>query len=67
MSSAEKVEDYIFKLKFIKEEEKLHALEGGPWHHKGDAFIVTHYDGLSRPSEIRIMSIAFWLRLYDLP
>jgi hypothetical protein len=35
--------------------------------HKGDAFILSHYDGFSRPSEIHIIDIALWVRLYDLP
>jgi hypothetical protein len=64
---AEKVGDYLFKLEFHREEEKRRALEGGPWRHKGDVFILTHYDGLARPSEIRITTITLWIRFYDLP
>jgi hypothetical protein len=26
-----------------------------------------HYDGLLRPSEIKIHSLGFWVRFYDLP
>jgi hypothetical protein len=63
----EKEGDYIFKLELTTEEEKVKVLEGGPWRHKCDAFIPTHYDGLSRPLEIRITSMALWIRLYDLP
>jgi hypothetical protein len=64
---AEKVGNYLFKLEFRREEEKRRALEGGPWRHKGDAFILTHYDGLAQPLEIRITTIALWIRFYDLP
>jgi hypothetical protein len=64
---AEKVGDYLFKLEFSNEEEKRRVLEGGPWHHKGDAFILTHYDGFSQPYGISIISIALWIRFYDLP
>jgi hypothetical protein len=63
----EKLGDYIFKIEFTTEEEKLRIVEGGPWCHKGDAFIVVHYDGLMRPSEIRIQTIGLWVRQYDLP
>jgi hypothetical protein len=52
LALVEKVGDYVFKLEFTREEEKVRVLEGGPWQHKGDAFILTHYDGFSRPSEI---------------
>jgi hypothetical protein len=44
----------------------VHAIEGGPWRHKGDALLVAHYDGLLRPLKIRIQSIGLWVRLYDL-
>jgi hypothetical protein len=29
--------------------------------------LIAHYDGLLRPSEIRIHSIGMWVKLYDLP
>jgi hypothetical protein len=63
----EKLEDYSFKLEFNNNEEKQRVIEGVPWRHKGDALIVVHYDGLIRPSEVRIEAIALWIRLYDLP
>jgi hypothetical protein len=36
LTTVEKICDYIFKLEFDREEEKVRVLEGGPWHHKGD-------------------------------
>jgi agmatine/peptidylarginine deiminase len=50
LALVEKVGDYIFKLEFHKAKEKGRVLEGGPWRHKGDALIVTHYDGCTIPS-----------------
>jgi hypothetical protein len=67
LSLAEKVGYYMFKLEFEKSEEKIRVLEGGLWRHKGDALIVVHYDGCTRPSEVRISNIALWIRFYDLP
>jgi hypothetical protein len=67
MGQIEKLGDYSFKLEFHKEEEKMKAVEGGPWRHKGDTLIVVHYDGMTRPSEVCIDSIGLWVRLYDLP
>jgi hypothetical protein len=59
----------IEKLQFHKEEDKMKVMEGGggAWRHKGDALIVVHYDGMTRPSEVCIDSIGMWVRLYDLP
>jgi hypothetical protein len=67
LAVVEKLGDCIFKLEFSKEEEKTRVLKGGPWHHKGDALIVVHYDGLVRPSEVCITTIRLWVRFYDLP
>jgi hypothetical protein len=39
-------------MEFVKEEDKIRVLEGGPWRHKGNALIVMHYDSLVRPSKI---------------
>jgi hypothetical protein len=67
LAGVEKLGDYIFKVEFTREEEKVRVIEGGPWRHKGDALLIAHYDGLLRPSEIPIQSIGLWVRLYDLP
>jgi hypothetical protein len=63
----ENLEDCNFKLEFNNKEEKQRVLNRDPWRHKGDSLIVVHYDGLERPSKVRIESIALWVRLYDLP
>jgi hypothetical protein len=67
LATVEKIGDYIFKIEFVKEEDKVRVLDGGPWRHKGDALIVAHYDGLILSSENCIKSIGLWVRLYDLP
>jgi hypothetical protein len=65
--AVEKIEDYNFKLEFCTEEEKKRVIEGGPWRNNGDALIVVHYDGLARPTEVRIESLSMWIHLYDSP
>jgi hypothetical protein len=67
LAGVEKLGDYIFKVEFTREEEKVRVIEGGPWRHKGDALLIAHYASLLRPSEIPIQSIGLWVRLYDLP
>jgi hypothetical protein len=67
LGSVEKLGDYCFKLEFEKEEEKIRAIDGGLWRHRGGTLIVVHYVGLVRPSEVRIESIQLWVCLYDLP
>jgi hypothetical protein len=67
LAAVDKLGDYIFKVEFMKVEEKEREIGGGPWGHKGDAVIVVHYNGLAQPSEIKIHDIGLWVRLYDLP
>jgi hypothetical protein len=67
LTGVEKLGDYIFKVEFTREEEKVRVIEGGPWRHNGDALLIAQYAGLLRPSEIPIQSIGLWVRLYDLP
>jgi hypothetical protein len=66
LAAVVKLGDYCFRLEF-NEEEKIKAIEGGPWRHRGDALLVVHYVGFTRPSEIHIVSIALWARFLDLP
>jgi hypothetical protein len=66
-ATVEKLGDYCFKMEFIKEEEKRRVIDGGPWCHKGDALIIVNYDGLTRPSEVRIDAIGLWVRFLGLP
>jgi hypothetical protein len=66
MGQIEKIRDYNFKQEFQKE-DKMKVVEGGLWRHKGDAIIVVHYDGMTRPSAVCVDSIGLWVRLYDLP
>jgi hypothetical protein len=67
LAVVEKLGDYCFRIEFIREEEKKRVIEGGPLRHKGDALIMVHYDGLTRPSQVRIESIGIWVRFLDLP
>jgi hypothetical protein len=67
LAAVEKLGDYCFKIEFLRLKEKIRVLVGGPWRRKGDALLLVHYDGLTRPSEVMIETISLWVRLYDLP
>jgi hypothetical protein len=54
LAAIEKLGDFMYKIEFNHEEEKVRVIEGVPWRHKGDALLVAHCDGLLRASEIRI-------------
>ncbi|KAK3141904.1 hypothetical protein QOZ80_4BG0339680 [Eleusine coracana subsp. coracana] len=66
LAPVEKLADKVFLVSFASDEEKKRVVEGGPWRHKGDTLIVVAHDRLVRPSEVKIHSIALWVRFYDL-
>jgi hypothetical protein len=45
------------QLHLLTDDENARVLEEGFMETEGDGLIVAHYDGLIRPSEIRIQSI----------
>jgi hypothetical protein len=55
----------IFVLEFDLQQTFNFVLNGGPWRHKGAALIVVPYDGLTRPSDLKIEKINLWVQIYD--
>lgn len=64
---AREIEDNRFLVEFDSEGLWRKAIHGGPWKFKGDAVIFVPYDVIQRLSEVRIESIAIWIRIYDIP
>ncbi|TVU06554.1 hypothetical protein EJB05_49775, partial [Eragrostis curvula] len=64
---ARPLDDNLFLIEFGSSEERDFVCNGGPWIHKNDAVIMKAYDGLRRPSDVKIESIALWVRIYDIP
>ncbi|KAK3165511.1 hypothetical protein QOZ80_1AG0034070 [Eleusine coracana subsp. coracana] len=60
------LEQNRFLIEFDCERTFNFVTTGGPWRHKGEAFIVVPYDGVSRATEMSINSIALWVRIFDL-
>ncbi|TVU12837.1 hypothetical protein EJB05_46500, partial [Eragrostis curvula] len=56
-----------FVLEFDSKDLLDYVVNGGPWRHRLDAFIVVPYNGFTRPSEIVIESINLWVRVFDVP
>lgn len=63
---ARKLGDNRFLVEFDSESLWKKAVHGWPWKHNGDAVIFVAYDGLHRLSEVKIESIALWVRIYDI-
>ena len=39
----------------------------GPWNFRGDAVLLAPYDGITKPSTIKLESIDIWIQIYDVP
>lgn len=62
-----RLHDNRFLLEFQSAGDFRFATGGGPWIYQGDAFLITEYDGKSRPSDVKLNSLPVWVRIYDLP
>lgn len=62
-----RLHDNRFLLEFQFAGDFRFATGGGPWIYQGDAFLITEYDGKSRPSDVKLNSLPVWVRIYDLP
>ena len=39
----------------------------GPWHFRGDAVILKEYDGVTKPSNVKLDTIEIWIQIHDVP
>ena len=42
-------------------------MQDGPWNFRGDAVIITPYDGISKPSMVKLETIDIWIQIHDVP
>ncbi|TVU03343.1 hypothetical protein EJB05_51105, partial [Eragrostis curvula] len=66
-AKARALDDQRFMLYFEKKSVYDYVVNGGPWRHKGDAFIVVPYDGFTPPSKVSIEKVNLWIRIFNVP
>lgn len=42
-------------------------MQNGPWNIRGDAVIMTPYDGVTKPSLIKLDTLEIWIQIHDVP
>lgn len=42
-------------------------MQVGPWHFRGDAVILKPYDGVTKPSTIKLDTLEIWIQIHDVP
>ena len=40
-------------------------MQEGPWHFRGDAVIIKPYDGVTKPTTIKLDTIDIWIQIHD--
>ena len=40
-------------------------MEEGPWNFRGHAVIITPYDGVTQPSQVKLDTLDIWIQIHD--
>ncbi|KAL6659188.1 hypothetical protein ACP70R_003228 [Stipagrostis hirtigluma subsp. patula] len=43
------------------------VMEEGPWLFRGNAMLMSEYDGVVKPSMMELVDLPVWIQIYDLP
>lgn len=57
----------LFKFQFAHRTDKERVLQGALWWFDKKVLGLGEFDGAARPSDLRPVSMPFWVRIYDLP
>ncbi|XVF74725.1 hypothetical protein PTKIN_Ptkin13bG0134800 [Pterospermum kingtungense] len=61
------VEPQLFLFQFFHEVDVKRIMEGGPWSFDSHSLILHRLMPSDIPSNVPLFSVAFWVRIYDLP
>jgi hypothetical protein len=56
-----------FILEFSVEGDMRHAIRGGPWRYRGDAFLVTKLEVGVEPSLMQFITVPIWVQFHKIP
>lgn len=59
--------DNLFLLNFELDWDKIWVIEGRPWVFEEYLFLVEEFDGLIPPTQMEFETVAFWVRMHNLP
>ena len=61
------LEDNLYLVQFSYLGDWERVMQEGPWHFWGDAVILKEYDGVTKPSTVRLDTIEIWIQIHDVP
>ena len=61
------LENNLYTVQFSCLGDWERVMNEGPWNFRGDAVILVPYDGISKPSTIRLDTLNIWVQIHDVP
>ena len=61
------LEENLYLIQFTCLGDLERVMNEGPWNFRGDAVILLPYDGISKPSTVKLETIDIWIQIHDLP
>nr|XP_020190890.1 uncharacterized protein LOC109776643 [Aegilops tauschii subsp. strangulata] len=61
------LEENLYTIQFSCLGDWERVMQEGPWHFRGDAVILKEYDGVTKPSNVKLDTIEIWIQIHDVP
>ena len=61
------LEDNLYTVKFSCLGDWKRVMQDGPWNFRGDVVLIMLYDGVTKPSTIKLETIDIWIQIHDVP
>ena len=61
------LEDNLYIVKFLCLGDWERVMHDAPWNFRGDAVLIMPYDGVTKPSTIKLETIDIWIQIHDVP
>ena len=61
------LEENLYTIQFSCLGDWERVINDGPWNFRGDAVLMARYDGISKPSTVKLEMIDIWIQIHDVP
>ena len=61
------LEDNLYTLQFHCLGDWERVMEEGPWNFHGHVVIITPYDGVTQPTQVKLDTLDIWIQIHDVP
>lgn len=61
------LEDNLYTLQLFCLGDWERVMQEGPWNFRGNAVVIAPYDGVTKPSLVKLDTIDIWIQIHDVP